>query len=66
MKTAENETTIQHSINESAKLKQILSKKLKQRRTNKLKNLTCGVLRLSKSYASMTSRQNDLNTIRQR
>ena len=59
MKSEENSTTINKSIEDLAMEKQTLSKKLKQKRVSKLKNLQSGAIRVSESYASVASRRSD-------
>lgn len=59
LKNDENNSTIQKAIEDQATEKQVLSKKLKQKRVGKLRNLTSGALRMSESYASVTSRRID-------
>lgn len=59
IKTEENQSTIDKSIQDLAVEKQTLSKKLKQKRMNKLRNLQSGAIRVSESFASVLPRRSD-------
>lgn len=59
MKSEDNSVTINKTIEDLATEKHTLAKKLKQKRVNKLRNLQSGAIRVSESYASVTTRRPD-------